>query len=86
MAVWRWKPDTSEIVNFDQRYQYWMDAWQRFCGVHKLKPGMSRRGNCWDNAVVESFSSSLKKERIREKVYRILDEARANVFDYMEVF
>jgi putative transposase len=47
---------------------------------------MSRRGNCWDNAVVESFFRSLKKERIRKKVYRIRDEARSDIFDYIEVF
>ncbi len=47
---------------------------------------MSRRGNCWDNAVAESFLSSLKKERIRKRVYKTRDLARADVFDYIEVF
>jgi putative transposase len=47
---------------------------------------MSRRGNCWDNAVAESFFSSLKKERIRKRVYKTRDMARADVFDYIEVF
>ena len=47
---------------------------------------MSRRGNCYDNAVAESFFSSLKKERIRRRIYRTRDEARSDVFDYMEVF
>lgn len=47
---------------------------------------MSRRGNCWDNAVAESFFSSLKKERVRRKIYRTQDEARVDLFDYVEMF
>lgn len=47
---------------------------------------MSRRGNCWDNPVAKSFFSSLKKERIRKRVYKTRDMARADVFDYIEVF
>jgi putative transposase len=51
-----------------------------------LEPSISRRGNCWDNAVVESFFSSLKKERIRDVPYRTMNEAKADVFDYIEAF
>ncbi len=47
---------------------------------------MSRRGNCWDNAVAESFFSSLKKERIRKRISKTRDVARADIFDYIEVF
>ena len=47
---------------------------------------MSRRGNCYDNAVAESFFSSLKKERVRGRIYSTLNEARADIFDYIEVF
>jgi len=47
---------------------------------------MSRRGNCWDNAVAEAFLSSLKKERIKRKIYPSREEARADVFDYIEIF
>lgn len=47
---------------------------------------MSRRGNCWDNAVAERFFSSLKKERIKKRVYKTRDLARADVFDHIEVF
>ncbi|MDR7157240.1 transposase InsO family protein [Sphingobium xenophagum] len=47
---------------------------------------MSRSGNCWDNAAMESFFSSLKTERIRSKVYHSRDQARADVFDYIERF
>ena len=47
---------------------------------------MSRRGNCWDNAVAESFFGSLKKERVRKQIYRTRDQARADIFDYIEMF
>jgi len=86
MAVWRRKPGTSVIIHSDQGSQYGSDDWQRFCFEHNLQPSMSRRGNCYDNAVAESFFSSLKKERIRKKIYRTRNDARADVFDYIEVF
>ncbi|EPN0236325.1 IS3 family transposase, partial [Enterobacter hormaechei] len=57
-----------------------------FCRANNLVPSMSRRGNCWDNAVAESFFSSLKKERIRKRIYKTRDLARADIFDYIEVF
>lgn len=86
MAIWRRKPTQPVIVHSDQGSQYGSDDWQRFCRAHGLQPSMSRRGNCWDNAVAESFFSSLKKERIRKRVYKTRDLARADVFDYIEVF
>ncbi|HIH9443721.1 TPA: IS3 family transposase, partial [Klebsiella variicola subsp. variicola] len=66
--------------------QYGSDDWQRFCRANNLAPSMSRRGNCWDNAVAESFFSSLKKERIRKRIYKTRALARADIFDYIEVF
>ncbi|EMW1017726.1 IS3 family transposase [Serratia marcescens] len=86
MAVWRRKPDSEVIVHSDQGSQYGSDDWQRFCRANNLVPSMSRRGNCWDNAVAESFFSSLKKERIRKRIYKARDLARADIFDYIEVF
>ena len=85
-AVWRRKPKQSVVVHSDQGSQYGSDDWQRFCKHHNLIPSMSRRGNCWDNAVAESFFGSLKKERIRKRIYKTRDMARADVFDYIEVF
>ena len=61
------------------------DDWQRFCREHDLEPSMSRRWNCWDNAVVESFFSSLKKERIKKRIDKTRELARADVFDYIEM-
>ncbi|HGY3848200.1 IS3 family transposase [Escherichia coli] len=86
MAVWRRKPDGEVIVHSNQGSQYGSDDWQRFCRANNLVPSMSRRGNCWDNAVAESFFSSLKKERIRKRIYKTRDLARADIFDYIEVF
>ncbi len=86
MAVWRRKPNGKVIVHSDQGSQYGSDDWLRFCQEHSLEPSMSRRGNCWDNAVVESFFSSLKKERIKKRLYKTRDLARADIFDYIEVF
>ena len=67
-------------------FQYGSDDWMRFCHSNGLLPSMSRRGNCWDNAVAESFFSSLKKERIKKRVYKTRDLARADIFDYIESF
>ncbi|ECE2104320.1 IS3 family transposase [Salmonella enterica subsp. enterica serovar Newport] len=86
MAVWRRKPDGEVVVHSDQGSQYGSDDWQRFCRANNLAPSMSRRGNCQDNAVAESFFSSLKKERIRKRIYKTRDLARADIFDYIEVF
>lgn len=47
---------------------------------------MSRRGNCYDNAVAESFFSSLKKEQVKRRIYATREEAKADVFEYIEVF
>jgi putative transposase len=47
---------------------------------------MSRCGNCWDNAVAESFFGSLKRERVNRRNYRTIIEARADVFDHIEMF
>lgn len=86
MAVWRRNPKRDVIVHSDQGSQYGSDDWGRFCKDHKLQPSMSRRGNCYDNAAMESFFSSLKKERIKRRIYQTREEARSDIFDYIEVF
>lgn len=86
MAVWHRKPNGRVIVHSDQGSQYGSDDWVRFCKSHQLDPSMSRRANCWDNAVAESFFSSLKKERIRKKVYRTREIAKTDIFEYIEMF
>lgn len=86
MAVVRRRPQHNVMVHSDQGTQYGSDDWARFCSSNGLTPSMSRRGNCWDNAVAESFFSSLKKERIKKRVYKTRDLARADIFDYIESF
>lgn len=86
MAVWRRRPRSRVVVHSDQGSQYGSFDFRKFLKTHNLEPSMSRRGNCWDNAVAESFFSSLKKERIRRRVYHTIDEAKADVFDYIEMF
>jgi putative transposase len=86
MAVSRRRPKETVIVHSDQGTQHGSDDWMRFCLSNDLLPSMSRRGNCWDNAVAESFFSSLKKERVKKRVYKTRDLARADIFDYIESF
>lgn len=85
MAVRLRKPDGT-IVHSDQGSQYGSDDWRRFCQSNGLRPSMSRRGNCWDNAVAESFFSSLKKERIQKRIYNTRQQATDDIADYIEDF
>ena len=84
-AVRRRRPNRT-IIHSDQGSQYGSDDWRRFCRTNHLEPSMSRRGNCWDNAVAESFFSSLKKERIKKKIYRNREIAHADISEYIESF
>lgn len=86
MAVWRRKPTHRIVIHSDQGTQYGSDDWLRFCKELNFDPSMSRRGNCWDNAVAESFFGSLKKERVKKRIYKTRELARADIFDYIEVF
>nr|CAD6597350.1 DDE domain-containing protein [Rhizobium sp. TCK] len=86
MAVWRRKPKDQVLVHSDQGSQFTSMDWASFLKHHNLVHSMSRRGNCHDNAVAESFFNLLKRERIRRRVYRSPDEARQDVFDYIEMF
>ena len=60
--------------------------WQTFLKHHNLESSMSRRGNCHDNAVAESFFQLLKRERIKRKIYSSRTEARSDIFEYIEMF
>jgi putative transposase len=74
------------VIHSDQGTQYGCDAWRRFCHSNNLEPSMSRKGNCWDNAVAESFFSSLKKERIKKQIYKNRELALNDVGDYIDAF
>jgi putative transposase len=85
-AVWRRKPKTSVMIHSDQGSQFTSREWQVFLGQHNLEASMSRRGNCHDNAVAESFFQLLKRERIRRRTYPTRETARQDVFEYIELF
>ena len=86
MAVWRRKPKAKVLIHSDQGSQFTSIDWATFLRAHNLEHSMSRRGNCHDNAVAESFFNLLKRERIRRRTYRTREEARQDVFDYIEMF
>lgn len=85
MAVRRRKPKHT-LIHSDQGSQCGSDAWRRFRRAHHLEPSMSRRRNCWDNAVAESFFRSLKKERIKKRIYTSRALATAEIDNYIESF
>ncbi|MFY1052939.1 IS3 family transposase, partial [Ectopseudomonas khazarica] len=74
------------MIHSDQGSQFSSSDWQSFLKANNLISSMSRRGNCHDNAVAESFFQLLKRERIRRKTYSTREEARSDVFDYIEMF
>ncbi|EAA5305275.1 IS3 family transposase [Salmonella enterica subsp. enterica serovar Brancaster] len=86
MALWRRNPQKAVLVHSDQGSQYTSYEWQSFLKSHGLEGSMSRRGNCHDNAVAESFFQLLKRERIKKKIYGTREEARSDIFDYIEMF
>jgi len=86
MALWRRGPAENLLHHSAQGSQYTSDLFQRLLGEYGIECSMSRRGDCWDNAAMESFFSSLKSERIDRRMYRNREEARADVFDYIERF
>jgi len=86
MAIWRRGRPDALLHHSDRGSQYTSEQFQRLLADHGVTCSMSRSGNCWDNAAMESFFSSLKTERIGRKVYRTRDAARADVFDYIERF
>ena len=86
MALAYRRPSCGLIHHSDQGAQYLSDDYQRLLKSHGITCSMSGRGNCYDNAAVESFFSLLKRERIYRRHYRTREHARADVFDYIERF
>ena len=86
MAIWRRRPSADLLHHSDRGSQYSSEQFQQLLAEHGVLCSMSRSGNCWDNAAMETFFSTLKTERTNRKVYRTRDEARADVFDYIERF
>jgi putative transposase len=86
MALWRRGRPQELLHHSDQGSQYTNDQFQRLMDAQGVVRSMSRSGNCWDNAAMENFFSSLKTERTARRTYRTRDEAKADVFDYIERF
>jgi len=86
MAIWRRGKPHALLHHSDRGSQYTSDHFQRLLADNGIICSMSRSGNVWDNAAMESFFSSLKTERTARKIYRTRDQAKADVFDYIERF
>jgi putative transposase len=86
MAIWRRGKPEAVLHHSDRGSQYTSEPFQRLLADHGVTCSMSRAGNVWDNAAMESFFSSLKTERTAAKTYRTRDQAKADVFDYIECF
>jgi putative transposase len=86
MAIWRRGKPEAVLHHSDRGSQYTSEPFQRLLADQGLSCSMSRSGNCWDNAAMESFFSSLKTERTAAKTYRTRAQAKADVFDYIERF
>jgi putative transposase len=86
MAVQRRFPGEGLLAHSDRGSQYASEHYQRLLTQHGIDCSMSRRANCWDNAPMESFFASLKKELVHHEDYQTRAEARASIFEYIEAF
>ncbi len=86
MAVWRRKRPKHVIVHSDQGSTYASNDYQMLLKKHKLTPSMSRKGECLDNAVAESFFGTLKTEWVDDQDYKTRTEAKESLFQYIELF
>lgn len=86
MAMWRRQPSAGLIIHSDRGSQYASKAYRRLLKANGFVGSMSRKGDCWDNAVAESFFASLKKERVQWKHYQTRREAQQDVLDYIVMF
>lgn len=86
MALWQRKDAEPVILHSDRGCQFTSDDYQRFLASHNLICSMSAVGSCADNAAAEGFFGLLKRERVYRRQYRTLQEARTDIFDYIERF
>lgn len=86
MALLQRKLTSDLLLHSDRGSQYASDKYQLLLLKNNIDCSMSRRGNCWDNSVVESFFHSLKVECVYHERYKTRDEAKRSIFDYIEVF
>lgn len=86
MAICHRLPSEGLLAHSDRGSQYASDHYRRLLSKHGITCSMSRRGNCWDNAPMESFFASLKKELVHREKFASVEEAKASLFEYIEVF
>lgn len=86
MAIWRRKPGRGLIHHSDRGSQYACHEYQDILEEHGMIPSMSRKGDCWDNAVIERFFRSLKSERTNHRRYSTREAAKQDVINYIEMF
>ena len=86
MAIWRRQPNAGLIHHSDRGSQYASKAFRQLMKAHGIEGSMSRKGDCWDNAVVESFFGSLKQERVQWRSYQSRLEAQQDILDYISMF
>jgi transposase InsO family protein len=86
MAVQRELPGEGLVAHSDRGVQYASEHYQTLLSKHGLTCSMSRKGNCWDNAPMESFFATLKKELVHHERYPTRGQARRSLFEYIEVF
>ena len=86
MAVLARRPPAGALHHSDQGVQYRAQSYQALLADHALVPSMSRRGNCWDNAVAESFFATLEKELLQHERFRTRREARVALFEFIEIW
>lgn len=86
MAIWQRRPSAGLIVHTDRGSQYASKVYRKLLFANGIKGSMSRKGDCWDNAVVESFFGSLKQERVQWKNYQTRFEAQQDILNYIAMF
>ena len=86
MALWRRRPTAGLIHHSDRGSQYASKAFRKLLKAHGVRGSMSRKGDCWDNAVVESFFGSLKQERVQWRSYQTRYEAQQDILEYITLF
>jgi putative transposase len=86
MAITRRAPEKSLLHHSDRGVQYACDQYQQLLNEHGIEASMSRRGDCYDNALMESFWGTLKTELTHHELYPTREEAKQSIFEYIEVF
>ena len=86
MAIWQRRPKAGLIHHSDRGSQYASTAFRKLLRINGFKGSMSRKGDCWDNAVVESFFGSLKQERMQWRNYQTRYDAQQDILNYISVW